>query len=168
MVGLLLLASVGTMSSPASANWLGLADGTYDVTLTCVSSSVIACPSTIDGTMTIAGGAATAFDFTVNGQAFVGAPTNTTASGGFGTDEIAVLDLSPFSFLSLQHFLTGGFPGLTQNSWGYCNNFSANSCTPATVGNWTAAAIPEPPGIGLFVLGLAILAVAGVIRRRGA
>jgi len=168
-VGLLVLMSVGTTSSPASATWLGLADGTYDVTLSCVFSSVIPCPTTIDGTMTIAGAGATAFDFVVNGQAFVGAPTNGTATTAlFGTDEFSDVDLSPFSFLSLQDFLTGGFPGLTQQSWGYCNNFDASHCTPDTDGNWTAARVPEPPGMALFVLGLGIMALAGVTRRRGA
>lgn len=165
-VGLLGLMSVGAMSSPASATWLGLADGAYNVTLSCVTSSVIPCPSTIHGTMTIAGAGATAFNFLVNGQAFVGVPTNGTATTVlFGTDEFSTLDLSPFSFLSLQNFLTGGFPGLTQQSWAYCNNFSPTSCTPATDGNWTAAAVPEPPGLALFVLGLGIMVLAGGIGR---
>jgi len=168
IAGLLLLLGIGTVSSPAQATWLGLDDGTYSVTLSCVFSSVIACPSTIEGTMTIAGGAATAFDFMVNGQAFVGSPGNGTATTAFGTDQIAGLQLSPFSNLSLQYFLTGGLPGLSQRSWVYCNNFSAVSCTPATDGNWTAVAIPEPPGLALFVLGLGLMAVAGMTRGRSA
>jgi len=169
VVGLLVLMGVGGMSSPASATWLGLDDGTYDVTLSCVFSTVIPCPSTIHGTMTIAGGSTTAFDFTVNGQAFVGAPVSGTVTTVlFGTDEVSSLNLSPFSSLSLQHFLTGGLPGLTPDSWVYCNNFSINSCTPATDGNWTAVAISEPPGLALFALSLGIVAVVGVARRRGA
>jgi hypothetical protein len=163
--GLLALMGVDAMSSPASATWLGLADGTYNVTLSCVTSSVIPCPSTIGGTMTIAGAGATAFDFAVNGQAFVGVPTNGTFTGIFGTDEFSFLDLSPFSSLSLQNFLTGSFPGLSPQSWVYCNNFSPASCTPATEGNWTAAAVPEPPGLALFVLGLGIMTLAGGIGR---
>ena len=162
-IGLLGLLSVATTPSPAGATWLGLNDGTYDVTLSCVTSTVIPCPSTIHGTMTIAGAGATDFDFTVNGQVFDGAPSNGTATTTlFGTDEFSVLDLSPVSFLSLQDFSTGGFPGLTQQSWGYCNNFDATSCTPATDGNWT---VPEPPGVALFVLGL--IALAGAMHRRG-
>jgi hypothetical protein len=168
MVGLLTLMSVGTLSSPANATWLGLADGTYDVTLSCVFSLVISCPSTIDGTMTIAGGTATAFDFTVNGQAFVGAPTSSTVTTALGTDEVSLLTLSPFSGLDLQNFLTGGIPGLTQHSWGYCVNVTAVSCAPTTAGNWTAVAIPEPPALALFLLGLGFMAAAGVTRRRGA
>jgi hypothetical protein len=80
------------------------------------------------------------------------------------------VDLVPFSGLSLEDFLTGGFPGLSPQSWGYCNNFDATHCTPDTAGNWTAvaAAVPEPPGIALFVLGLGIMALAGVTRRRSA
>lgn len=164
LVGLLGLISVGAMSSPASATWLGLADGTYNVTLSCVFSSVIPCPSTIHGTMTIAGAGATAFDFLVNGQAFVGVPTSGTVTTVlFGTDQVSSLDLSPFSALSLQDFLTGGFPGLTQQSWVYCNNFTPSSCTPATDGNWTAAAVPEPSTLALFGSGLAGL---GALRRR--
>lgn len=167
-VGLSMLMSIDAMSSPASATWLGLADGTYDVTLSCVTSSVIPCPSTIGGTMTIAGAAATAFNFAVNGQAFVGAPGNATVTTGLGTDQVSFLDLSPFSFLSLQDFLTGGFPGLTQQSWGYCNNFDPTHCTPDTAGNWTAVVVPEPPGLPLFMLGLGIMGIAGVTRRRSA
>jgi len=164
-VGLLVLMSV---SSPASATWLSLADGTYNVTLSCVTSSVIPCPSTIGGTMTIAGAGATAFDFVVNGQAFVGVPGNATLTTIFGTDQVSYLNLSPFSFLSLQYFLTGGFSGLTPQSWSYCNNFGPGSCTPNTVGNWTAAAVPEPPGLTLFALGLGIMAlVGGIGRARG-
>jgi hypothetical protein len=171
LLGLSALLIVAAETRSASATWLGLADGTYDVTLSCVTSSVIACPSTIDGTITIAGAGATAFDFVVNGQVFVGAPINgTVTTAVFGTDEVSVLDLSPFSFLSLQDFLTGGFPGLTQQSWGYCNNFDATHCTPDTDGNWTAVAavVPEPPGMALFLLGLGITALASVTRRRGA
>jgi hypothetical protein len=173
LLGLSVLLIVVTVTPSANATWLGLADGTYDVTLTCVTSSVIPCPSTIDGTMTIAGAGATAFDFVVNGQSFVGAPTNNTVTTAlFGTDQVSVVDLVPFSGLSLEDFLTGGFPGLSPQSWGYCNNFDATHCTPDTAGNWTAvavaAAVPEPPGIALFVLGLGIMALAGVTRRRSA
>ena len=168
IVGLCVLVGAGAASSPASATWLGLADGTYDVTLSCVFSTVIACPSTINGTLTIAGSAATAFDFVVNGQAFVGVPTNDTVSTAVGTDEVSFLDLAPFSFLSLQHFLTGGFPGLSPDSWIYCNNFDPTHCTPATDGNWTAAAVPEPPATALFVLGLGMMVAGRVARRRSA
>jgi len=165
-IGFLALMSVAAMPSPAGATWLGLADGTYDVTLSCVTSPVIPCPSTIDGTMTIAGAGATAFDFTVNGQIFDGVPTNGTDSSMFGTDEHSGLGLSPFSFLLLQDFSTGGFPGLTPQSWSYCNNIGdPSSCSLLTNGNWT---VPEPPGMALFVLGLGIIALAGVTRRRGA
>jgi hypothetical protein len=155
LFGLLALVSVAMTSSPARAAWLGLANGKYDVTLSCVSSTVISCPSTIDGTMRIGGAGATAFDFTVNGQAFIGAPTNGTVSTVVGTDEYSFVDLSPFSFVSLQHFLTGGFPGLTADSWGYCNNFDPTHCTPATSGNWTAklVSVPEPAGWAMMLLG---------------
>ena len=118
--------------------------------------------------MTIAGSAATAFNFLVNGQAFVGAPGNATVTTALGTDQVSFLDLSPFSFLSLQDFLTGGFPGLAQQSWGYCNNVAPSLCSPDTQGNWTASPVPEPPGLTLFLLGLGIMALTGVTRRRSA
>lgn len=163
ILGLVTLMSAAVMSSSAHATWLGLADGTYDVTLTCVISTVIPCPSTIQGTMTIAGAGASAFDFTVNGQHFIGDPSDGTATGSFGTDQFSTLDLSPFSFVSLQDFLSGNFPGLTQDSWAYCNNFDPTSCTPDTAGNWTATAaqtqaVPEPATITLVGFGLAALA----------
>jgi len=167
-VGLLGLMSVAAMSSPAGATWLGLADGSYDVALSCVTSTVIPCPSTIDGTMTIAGAGATAFDFTVNGQAFVGAPINDALTGGLGTEELSIVELSPLSFLKLEDFLTGGNPGLSPQDWIYCNNVDPASCTPETLGNWTATAVPEPPGMTLFVLGLGIIALAGAMHRRSA
>lgn len=109
--------------------------------------------------MTIAGSGATAFDFIVNGQDFIGAPVNGTATSAVGTDQFSRLDLSPFSTLALEHFLSGGFPGLTQDNWDYCNNAGVG-CTPLTNGNWT---VPEPPGVAVFVLG--IVALAGVMRR---
>jgi hypothetical protein len=168
VAGLCVLVGVATMSSPASATWLGLDDGTYDVTLTCVFSSVIPCPSTISGTITIAGAGATAFDFVVNGESFVGAPDNGTVTTIFGTDEVSSLQVAPFSFLSLQHFLVGSLPGLSPDSWIYCNTFTPTSCTPATDGNWTAVRVPEPPVMALFSLALGLMALAGVGRRRRA
>ena len=42
-------AGLGALPNAAKADWLGLTDGTYDVTLTCVLSSVIPCPSQIAG-----------------------------------------------------------------------------------------------------------------------
>jgi hypothetical protein len=169
-VGFLALVSVTLSSSPARAGWLGLADGAYDVTLSCVSSTVISCPSTINGTMTIGSAGATAFDFTVNGQAFMGAPSNGTATTVLGSDEFSFVDQSPFSFLSLQHFLTGGFPGLTADSWGYCNNFDPTHCTPATQGNWTAklVSVPEPAAWAMMFIGFgAIGATMRTARRKG-
>jgi hypothetical protein len=167
--GLLAPLIVAAMPQSAQATWLGLADGTYDVTLSCLFSSVISCPTDIHGTMTIGGSGASAFDFTVNGQHFVGDPANSVATNGVYTDQFSSLMLSPFSFLSLINDLTPNPFGLpTPHWWGYCNNFDATHCTPDTNGGWTAdqiAAAPEPASLGLLALGFA--AVLGWRRVRG-
>jgi hypothetical protein len=134
---------------PASATWLDLSDGTYNVTLSCVFSSVIACPSQIAGTMTINGNGASAFNFTVNGQLFSGDPVDSlfTIPNSID-DQVSTISLTPFAFLYLRNDLSIMNPfGLADHYWIYCNNFTPTTCTPNTDGNWTASLVnsaPEP------------------------
>src|SRR5664279_2645631 len=64
------------LSFPAGATWLDLSNGTYNVTLTCVFSSVIVCPTQITGTITVSGAGLSAMNFVVNGQVFNGDPVD--------------------------------------------------------------------------------------------
>jgi len=118
--------------------------------------------------MTIAGAGATAFNFLVNGQRSSALRATPRSPPSFSDGPGFVP--RPFSFLGPKSagFPYRRFPGLTQQSWVYCNNFDPTHCTPNTAGNWTAVAVPEPPGLALFLLGLGIMALAGVTRRRSA
>ena len=71
-----ILALIGGLPGAAHATWLGLEDGAYNVTLECLFSSVIACPSTIHGQVTIAGAGASFLSVTVNGEVFSGDPVD--------------------------------------------------------------------------------------------
>jgi len=94
----------------ARASFLDLANGTYNVTLTCTFSSVIACPSTIDGTISISGTDVTFMDFTVNGQLFSGDPIEGVFTNLPTADyEYANIELSPFAFFSLRNDLSVSF-----------------------------------------------------------
>jgi len=150
---LLIAYSALLWSGPASATWLGLADGDYDVTLSGCSSAVVTCPVT--GALTISGSDATLFNFSVNGQLFAGDPTD----GLQGVNERSDLVLSPFSFFSLIHT-----PDPTVSEfWVYCENTSPNSCLPMA-GFWNATlrttSVPEPGTLLLLAMGFAGIGLA--------
>ena len=148
-----LLATFSTLllSGPASATWLGLADGNYNVSLTgCSSADATLCPST--GSLSIGGDSATFFSFAVNGQLFEGDPADYLQ----GLNERSDIVLSPNSFFSLIHTPSLNDPEF----WVYCVNVDSNSCRPIA-GFWAATlvtdSVPEPGtfllvGVGLFGL----------------
>ncbi|NTV72278.1 MAG: PEP-CTERM sorting domain-containing protein [Azonexaceae bacterium] len=135
-------------SGSASALWLGLADGNYNVNLTgCSSSDVSLCPTA--GSLAIGSNSATFFSFAVNGQLFEGDP----ADGLQGSNERSDLISSPFSFFSLIHTPDLGQPEF----WVYCVNQSSNSCLPIA-GFWEAtlktSSVPEPGTFLLLCMGI--------------
>jgi len=150
----LALAIAAATSPSARATWLDLADGTYNVTLSCTFSLVLSCPTDIHGTMTISGAGATAFDFTVNGQLFLGDPVDELATDGVTFDnQHSRLDLSPLSSLTIGNDLTIQNPFIPfDHWWAYCrNNPGTDACFPDTVGSWTASPAPAPAAIRHWV-----------------
>jgi hypothetical protein len=165
-------AALGGTSNEAKADWLGLADGTYDVTLTCTSSTLFSCPSQITGTLTIAGAGATFMDFTINGQVFSGDPNEGIHTIPSTVDfEFVDMVNTPFSELGLRRDLSIPNPFVAADHWWfYCNPApnDANACQPSTLGIWEAAlvaAVPEPAALTLLAGGLTALGFAR--RRRG-
>jgi hypothetical protein len=155
-----LLAAFSTLlcSGSASATWLGLADGNYDVSLTgCSNANPILCPTS--GSLTIGSDSTTFFSFAVNGQLFEGDPQDYVH---FGSDRSDIV-LVPNSFFSLLYT-----PGAIEPEvWVYCVNETSNSCRP-TVGWWSATLVTESvPEPGTFLLvGLGLFGLAYTRRSR--
>ena len=159
------LGAVGAIPGTANATWLGLEDGTYNVTLECKFSSVIACPSTLQGQVTIAGAGASYLSITVNGEVFSGDPADDDLDFGTTHREQSRLENTPFSFADLRWDVIPDPSHTSPRNWTYCVNTDATHCALTTSGIWSAVAVPEPATLALFALGLAGL---GLTRRRTA
>ncbi|MCA0241220.1 MAG: PEP-CTERM sorting domain-containing protein [Proteobacteria bacterium] len=163
-----MLATAGLAPGSAQAAWMGLADGDYSVVLHCDSSTQIACPSDLSGSLSIAGGQATAFDIVVDGVAFNGDPVDAVVDGTLVDTEASTLSFLPYTFLSLRLITDGqiGSYGVGDRWWVYCNNIDPTTCTPNTTGTWSVdrlASVPEPAPAALLALALT---VGCLVRRR--
>lgn len=156
-----LLAAFSTLlwSGSASALWLGLADGNYNVSFTgCSNLDANLCPTT--GSLSIGGDSATLFSFAVNGQLFEGDPADYLQYSNERSDLVLQ---SPFSFFSLIHT-----PGLNQPEYAvYCVNEAVDACRPIA-SFWEATLVTAPvPEPGTFLLaGLGLFGLAYIRRRR--
>lgn len=159
-------------AAPAHAAWLGLDDGDYLVTLNCTFSNVIACPSTLSATLSIAGGGATQMSVQIDGQDFTGDPGDAPFTSVGVVDERSTLSDPPpgFQFFSLRYVAQGPFFSFPQGTryWFYCDDTpNADTCTLQTSGTWTAQAVnrvSEPASLTLA--GLALLGLGAMGQRR--
>lgn len=145
----------------AHAAWIGLADGNYTVNLSCDFSTVITCPGSVQGSLSIAGGSATQMSVQINGDSFSGDPTDTLFSNSLVDYESVTLSVLPnYRFVSLRLITAGqiGSYGVGDLWWVYCDNTDATTCAPNTTGTWSArvvSAVPEPTSAALVLLALA-------------
>lgn len=170
---LLLVACAALGSSSASATWLSLADGEYDLTLTTCSSGIISCPaSPFTGLLTINGAGADFLSITINGESFEGNPFDFiqvdagNSAITYNRSSINQQTATTFSFFSLVDPAFVSLPTM-DNLWIYCSNSSTPNqvqCTPGTSGEWSATlrptAVPLPSTILLLGLGLIALGSA--------
>ena len=162
LAGLTAAAALAAGLAPGSAQaaWMGLADGDYAVFLHCDFSTQFACPSDLSGSLSIAGGQASWFDFTVDGVVFTGDPVDAVVDGSLVDTEASTLSYLPYTFLSLRLITDGqiGSYGVGDRWWVYCNNIDPTTCTPNTTGTWSVErldTVPEPASALLAALGLA-------------
>src|SRR5262245_8494318 len=97
-----ILAVIGGLPGAAHATWLNLQDGTYNVTLDCLVSSAISCPTTLHGKVTIAGPGASFLSITINGEVFEGDPVDDDLDFGATHRQQSRLTNVPFSFADLR------------------------------------------------------------------
>lgn len=169
---LALAAAMLAAPAPASATWMGLADGDYAVTLQCTFSSVIDCSQTIAGTITVSGSGLSAMDFDINGETFAGDPLDIVTDASLLETETSAITHAPLSFLSLRLITAGSTLNFQTGDhwWVYCNNINPVNCTPNTQGLWSARrvdSVSEPPTWAVAPLALAA-ALSAVRRRRRA
>jgi len=148
--------------SPAAATWLGLGDGVYTVTATCIASPVVSCATPVVGQITVQGDGLTAMDFSIDGQHFVGDPEDSEVS----LFDQSALQMSPYQAFYLRLMKDDHDPFVAgDRAWYYCRHVGGGTCAPDTRGHWTAerlgdlppGRVPEPATAGLAALALLAL-----------
>ena len=165
---LLLLAALASPAA-AQADWLDLADGLYDISLSCApNKSSVPCPSSFHASLAISGAGASAMSTSFNNQSFSGDPTDNVFTTAPFSSQRSVLVAMPFSFIYLAFDLSATNPeGLSHHWWLYCSNISGTTCTPVSAGNWVATAVsPVPETSTLALIALGLTSLAALQRRR--
>lgn len=159
--------AIGLTSQQASAEWMGLADGDYALSLKCFDGS-LNCAYTGSGQITISGAGVSFMDMLINGLHFVSDPQDTADLAQ--KIERSVHTLTPFGFVSLLMATPGynGSLGLVPGSlyWSYCENVSENACAARALGLAEAQALPAIPEPSTYLLMATGLAALGLWRRR--
>lgn len=168
--GVAAAAALAIAPTGAQADWLGLSDGQYLVTLSCDFPGIPGCPgSGLTGSLTVAGAGATQFDFTLDNETFAGDPDDGVFDGSLADFDYSTLSYLPnFRFLSLRLITDGAIAGFGPGDrwWVYCRNFDNDSCTPAANGRWSARLVGQVPEPGPWALALSgLLGLAGWRRR---
>ena len=168
----LLAAAASALSAPASADWVGLSDGQFQVTLSCIQSVTLDCSQTFVGTITVQGAGLSQLEVTVAGLDFAGDPGENTVGDQAGTSEGSFINHAVGAAVALRQVTDGTQFGYTagERFWSYCSEKpNTQSCLADTLGTWSATRIgtvAEPSALAAALLGLALAAATGTTRRR--
>ena len=167
-----LAAAASAFSTPASADWVGLSDGQYQVTLSCIQSVTLDCSQTFVGTITVQDAGMNQMDITIAGLDFAGNPDENTVDDPMGNTEGSFINHPVGAAVALRRVNSGtvfGY-GTGERFWAYCSDKpNTQSCLADTLGTWTAARIgrvDEPSALAAALLGLALAAATRQTRRR--
>jgi hypothetical protein len=159
-------------TTPAVADWVGLGDGQYQVTLSCIQSVTLDCSQTFVGTITVQGAGIDQLDVTIDSLDFAGDPGENITGDQNGSSEGSIISHPVGAAMALRQVTAGtlfGY-GTGERFWAYCSDLpNSQSCLADTLGTWTAARIgtvAEPSALAAALLGLGLAAATGQTRRR--
>lgn len=161
--------ALGLASQQASAEWLGLADGDYALSLKCFDGS-LNCAYTASGQITVSGAGVSFMDVTMGGQHFVGDPTdNVQDNGTLHNYQASIVTNDPYSFLYVRYVtevISDNTFGVGDRYWAFCVNASPSTCTLTAIGRLDVKALPAIPEPSTYLLMATGLAALGLWRRR--